>query len=431
MTALGELSLWIALLMAIWGTAVSATGRALSRIDLLESSARGLYASAAFTAFAFGGLAWAFLSADFALRNVALHTSDGLPPIYRLSAIWAGRPGWLLLWSAAFSACVAFVIGAKGAGRWRRLPIVSSALGAVLTTSLAVSAIEANPFQRLGAVPANGRGLEPEFQDWTRVLDAPLIAVGVAAAAIWLTLGIAAFANRGRDPSTGNRSDAWPLLALSALAVATGARVYWGYVHRGVVPAIGAPFETRAGGAALLIFLACVAAVVFGRRDAIGSWLAVAGAMMLAAGSVAADHGKQFDVELRDGEAFRATDVWGSPWTFTSQGTSRIERPGYLVTAVALLPTLNGIRQPFMSGEVREYLEGVSGERTVPDVHVAIRRSLTQDLSVSARPGREGRAAVRIRFYPLVSCVWLGGALLLSSGLVAFRPKPESPGVPS
>jgi cytochrome c biogenesis factor len=427
MTPLGELSLWIALLMAIWGTALSAIGGALSRSDLLESGTRGLRATSVFTALAFGGLAWAFLSADFSVQYVALHVSDELPPIYRLSALWAGRPGWVLLWDTAFSMCVAFAIGAKGAARWPPSPLVSSTLGVMVTVSLSVSALAASPFQRLAVVPANGRGLERELQDWTRVVDAPLVAVGVAAASIWLTLGIAAFAAGERRAYLRDKSNVWALLVLSALAAATGAQVYWNYAHRGIVPALNAPFQTLAGGTSFVVFLAGVAIAVGSheRRDAVASWLAAAGAIMLVVGSVAASHAKRFDVELRDGETLRVSDAWGSPWTFTSQGTSRIERPGYLVTAVALLPMRDGVRQPFMSAEVRESTEDTTRERTVPDIYVAIRGGLTQDVSVSARPAPEGRAALRIQFAPLVSCVWLGGVLLVLSGLFTFRPKPK------
>ena len=45
MILIGELSLWVALLMAAWSTTVSYAGGATRRSDLIDSGVRGLYAT--------------------------------------------------------------------------------------------------------------------------------------------------------------------------------------------------------------------------------------------------------------------------------------------------------------------------------------------------------------------------------------------------
>ena len=47
---IGELSLWVALLMAAWSTTVSFAGGATRRDDLVDSGVRGLYATFAMVA---------------------------------------------------------------------------------------------------------------------------------------------------------------------------------------------------------------------------------------------------------------------------------------------------------------------------------------------------------------------------------------------
>ena len=52
MILLGELSLWVALLMAIWSATVSFAGGRMSRGDLVASGERAMYASFGFVALA-------------------------------------------------------------------------------------------------------------------------------------------------------------------------------------------------------------------------------------------------------------------------------------------------------------------------------------------------------------------------------------------
>src|SRR5699024_12729831 len=49
-------------------------------------------------------LAWAFYSNDFSLSYVANHSNSAMPWQYRLSAVWGGHEGSLLLWIWMLSA---------------------------------------------------------------------------------------------------------------------------------------------------------------------------------------------------------------------------------------------------------------------------------------------------------------------------------------
>jgi len=65
---IGELSLWVALLMAAWSTTVSFAGGATRRADLTDSGVRGLYATFAMFLLAWVGLWTALLTKDFYLE---------------------------------------------------------------------------------------------------------------------------------------------------------------------------------------------------------------------------------------------------------------------------------------------------------------------------------------------------------------------------
>ena len=98
MILFGELSLWVALLMAAWSATVSFAGGRMGRTDLVASGERALYATFAFVVLSSIGLWTALLTSDFSLRFVASYTSANLPAVYKFSAFWGGQAGSMLFW---------------------------------------------------------------------------------------------------------------------------------------------------------------------------------------------------------------------------------------------------------------------------------------------------------------------------------------------
>ena len=110
MILIGELSLWIALLMALWATGVSYAGGALRRADMVASGERGMYAAWGFTILASAGLLTALVTHDFSFRYVASYTSANLPTVYTVAAFWGGQSGSLLFWALVLSTFAAIAL---------------------------------------------------------------------------------------------------------------------------------------------------------------------------------------------------------------------------------------------------------------------------------------------------------------------------------
>ncbi|MEA2762216.1 MAG: cytochrome c-type biosis protein CcmF, partial [Gemmatimonadaceae bacterium] len=91
MILVGELSLWVALLMAAWAATVSFAGGQMRRGDLIESGERALYATLAMVVLASIGLWTALLTHDFSIKYVASFTSANLPKVYTITAFWGGQ----------------------------------------------------------------------------------------------------------------------------------------------------------------------------------------------------------------------------------------------------------------------------------------------------------------------------------------------------
>lgn len=120
MSLVGELSTWVALLMAAWAMVASFGGSTLSRSDLTVSGRRALYATFGFSVVAAAGM-------------------------------WSALLGSTLFWCALFTGVAsAFLIFDRGARR-RVTPAMTGLFGVVALALLVAICFGADPYVRLGA----------------------------------------------------------------------------------------------------------------------------------------------------------------------------------------------------------------------------------------------------------------------------------------
>ena len=435
MTQFGELSLWIALLMAAWCTTLAVQGALMRRPAFTESGVRGLYVSFVFTAFAGAALMIAFVFGDYAVRFVAMHSGLNNALLERASAFWSAGAGVWMLLSLLLTAAAS--VAARGSMRRdadRALAAWTVAmLGLAVFAALAVTAFKQNPFVLFPRVPTDGRGLDPVFRNSAMVIQPPLMLLGVACAVVSLAIAAACVIRRHSAGALSARPRAFALASWTLLSAAFVLGAHWAYTSPGLQSRVqGTPVVLGSGAAWLVMTLFLVAAEVRDRRSPRAEAIAVrrragwvlgaCGAVLCATSLAAHPRWKNYDAQIDDGAQYRARDAWGHDWTFTSQGASRLERPGDDVTALALLPTRDGVRQPFLSSESRQYY-GPGGLDIYPAQTVpAIRRTVAQDLFVVLSDAGEGHAVLRISFRPLAELAWPGGVLLALGGLLLFWP---------
>src|SRR5256885_11632195 len=178
MSLLGHLSLWLAFLVGLWGAITGFVGGAQRRPDLQQSARHATFAL-------FGALLVAVISLeigifrhDFSLEYVAAYTSRNLPTFYLWSALYAGQKGSLLFWATVLSlfAVLAQVLTSRRHRAY--LPYVAAVTCAVATFFVTVMLFAANPFERLGYTPMDGRGMNPQPQKSRNGVHPPLALPG-------------------------------------------------------------------------------------------------------------------------------------------------------------------------------------------------------------------------------------------------------------
>jgi cytochrome c-type biogenesis protein CcmF len=230
---IGELSLWVALLMAAWATTVSFAGGASDRDDLVLSGRRGLYATFAMILLASVGLWTALLTRDYSLEYVAGNISASMPSVYVFTAFWSGQAGSMLFWALILSLCSALAIAMSRGRNPDLMPWAAGTLGAILLFAIATTCFRANPFTRLDWTPVDGRGMNLQLQNAGMALHPPSLYVGYVATAIPFAFAVAALAVRRVDAEWLAVVRRWSLLSWFFLTIGIALGMRWAYVELG------------------------------------------------------------------------------------------------------------------------------------------------------------------------------------------------------
>ncbi|NUS97007.1 MAG: heme lyase CcmF/NrfE family subunit [Gemmatimonadaceae bacterium] len=233
MILIGELSLWVAVVMAAWTATVSFAGGKLRRADLIASGERGLYASFALVLLASIGLWTALLSHDFSLEYVASNTSRNMPAIYVFAAFWGGQAGSMLFWALILSLYGTLAVLSSRNRSRDLMPWVTGTIGVVLLFFLLTTCLGANPYTRLPFVPIDGRGLNPQLQNPGMAIHPPNLYLGYVATTIPFAFAIGSLVTRRLDNEWLGAVRRWALVSWFFLTVGITLGMWWAYVELG------------------------------------------------------------------------------------------------------------------------------------------------------------------------------------------------------
>lgn len=232
MILVGELSLWVALLMAIWCAVVSIAGGIGGRRELIASGERAAHATLAFSALAAAGLWAALLARDFSFAYVASRISANVPDVYVFTALWSGPGGSMLLWASMLALCAAVTVWTSRATSREVMPFVTGTLGVVLVLLLGTTALMANPFARMDAIPLDGRGMSPLLQNPGMATHPPALYLGLIATTMPFAFALGALATRRLDAQWIVAVRRWALASWCFQTIGILLGMWWSYVEQ-------------------------------------------------------------------------------------------------------------------------------------------------------------------------------------------------------
>ena len=234
----GELALWVALLLAAWGSVVSTLATQTARADLARSGSRAAQACTLFLLVALLALWMAIVRTEPGVVYVTAHAGLAATLPERVIALWAGVEGALVVMALSIGlvTSIATAIATRpGRGQFdARTPVIlapaAAVVGLVMLGILITLLVSALPFVTAGPSPADGRGLAPPFRHVAMLVVWPLwtLAVGAAGAACALAAA-AALAPTLRALDLVSAAENWARGAWVLLTASLLIAMWWSY----------------------------------------------------------------------------------------------------------------------------------------------------------------------------------------------------------
>ncbi len=181
----------------------------------------------------FGILTHAFVVNDFSVAYVANNSNSALPLMYRISAVWGGHEGSLLLWvmlMGGWSAAVGLFSKRLPPEMVARVLAVMGLVGVGFTSFVVFTS---NPFDRYFPAPMDGRDLNPLLQDFGLIVHPPMLYMGYVGFSVAFAFAIAALLGGRLDAAWARWSRPWTIVAWLFLTLGIALGSWWAYYELG------------------------------------------------------------------------------------------------------------------------------------------------------------------------------------------------------
>ncbi|MFC0338143.1 cytochrome c-type biogenesis protein CcmF [Kushneria avicenniae] len=231
---IGLYAMMLALAMALVQAVVPLAGSLTRRPLWMSYAVPMAWGQALFLLIAFVCLALGFLFKDFSVAYIADNANSRLPWYYRLSAVWGGHEGSVLLWSMLLAFWgLAVSIFSRHLPR-DMLARVLAVLGMINAGFLLFILATSSPFERLLPVPpADGADLNPLLQDPGLIIHPPMLYMGYVGFSVAFAFALAALMGGRLDAAWTRWARPWTNLAWAFLSVGIALGSWWAYYELG------------------------------------------------------------------------------------------------------------------------------------------------------------------------------------------------------
>ena len=231
---LGQYSLILALCLAGLLAVVPLVGtysKNLLWIGYARPLASGMFA---FLMVSLVCLGYAFVTDDFSVVYVASNSNTLLPVYYKVSAIWGGHEGSLLLWVVILGGWT-WAVAMKSANLPQDIVArVLSVMGMIAVGFMLFTLMTSSPFTRhLPGSPVEGGDLNPLLQDIGLIIHPPMLYMGYVGFSVAFAFAIAALLSGRLDAAWARWSRPWTVVAWAFLTLGILLGSWWAYYELG------------------------------------------------------------------------------------------------------------------------------------------------------------------------------------------------------
>ncbi|WP_419956169.1 heme lyase CcmF/NrfE family subunit [Neobacillus niacini] len=226
-------TIYVGLALAIYSLLIITLGISTKNQKLINSGKGGVIAILVCASMAMLSLFYLLATSQFQYEYVTDYTSSELPIIYKLTALWAGNSGSLLLWTfflVLYTVMIAFSRKMRGNPM---VPYISAILLGNIVFFFLILGFVAKPFVLLDQVPIEGHGLNPMLQNPGMIIHPVTLYLGYVGLAIPFAFAMAALILKNVDDFWIKMTRRWTIIAWLFLSLGNIFGGQWAYVELG------------------------------------------------------------------------------------------------------------------------------------------------------------------------------------------------------
>lgn len=226
-------TIYVGFALAIYSLLIMTYGISTKNQKYINSGKGGVIALLITVSLAMLTLLYLLGTSAFEYKYVSDYTSSDLPLIYKLTALWAGNSGSLLLWTfflILYTVMVTFSRKMKGNPM---VPYIASILLANGVFFFFVLGFVARPFEVLATIPVEGRGLNPMLQNPGMIIHPVTLYLGYVGLAVPFAFAMAALILKNTDDFWIKMTRRWTIIAWLFLSLGNIFGGQWAYVELG------------------------------------------------------------------------------------------------------------------------------------------------------------------------------------------------------
>jgi cytochrome c-type biogenesis protein CcmF len=172
---------------------------------------------------------------DFTLAYVESRTSRDLPLGFRLTALWSGQEGSLLLWLAVLAGAGALMVRSlrRAAAPAALLAYATGVLLAIATFFALLVALVARPFAVVDQLQRDGAGMSPALQNYWMAIHPPTLYLGYVGVSIPFAIVAGALLARRADDAWIETTRRWIIASWTFLGLGLVLGARWAYEEIG------------------------------------------------------------------------------------------------------------------------------------------------------------------------------------------------------
>lgn len=226
-------TIFIGLALAIYSLLIMTLGISTKNQKLVNSGKGGVIGLFICAGLAMITLFYLLGSSQFQYEYVRDYTSSELPIIYKLTALWAGNSGSLLLWTFFLTLYMLMITYSRKMKGNPMVPYIVSILLANAVFFFFILGFVAKPFVLLSEVPTEGKGLNPMLQNPGMIIHPVTLYLGYVGLSIPFAFAMAALIMKNMDDFWIKMTRRWTIIAWLFLSLGNIFGGQWAYVELG------------------------------------------------------------------------------------------------------------------------------------------------------------------------------------------------------